>query len=319
MARWLLVLLLVLASCGGADRADEIATPAGCPAVPNIRPTELTDIVWPSETARGLVPDFEDVCATPTSPQLFLLLNESASWSSELRTVAHGILHRGDQEIATFSVIRLRPELTAGAKEHVRSQAATTVAGDVTLAWGGGGPHVMVTWVHDDNIVALFAAGPEPAAEGAELWLQASGVEASVTRPDQIPQSIVMPPELGAGPPLEDLPPGYTALTIDPLSFIGSDFADAVTIHEEKGLEALGASIVVADDGTTLIGTAIAGLGRRRGYGSWPARLDRKHWNAEAGGAAAGFTEAGTDVLVVGHDESAVRKLSAAWERAATT
>lgn len=319
MARWLLVLLLLLVSCDGAGTAPEQATSAQCPAVPEIRPTELTDIVWPSKKARDLVPDFDDVCATPTAPLLFRILSEGAAWSSELRAVAHGILHRADREIATFTVIRLRQELTASAEEHVRTETTTTSAGDVTLGWAGGGPHVVVTWVQDDHIIALTAAGAERAAEGTELWLRTSGVDTSVTPPDEVPQRTEIRPELDAGPPLEGLPPGYIALTLNPLSFTGSDFADAGKIYDERGLEALGAAIVVAEDGTTLIGTAIAGLGGGPGYGSWPDRLDRQLWNADSGGAAAGFTEADTDVLVIGYDESAVRTLSAAWERSVTS
>ena len=302
--RWLALGLVLLAV--GCGTTGESTSDAVCPRLPEVTADRYTSILWPSEDAANLVPTFTDVCATPTAPHLFYVLNENAYWASDLESAAFGILHRDDQELATFSVVRVgdATKLDKG----VSDQEVTTRVGGLTLAWGGAGDHVVVAWYSANDIVNLSAEGADAAASAAEAWLSASGHEGKVVPPEQIPEVGDMPLALSVGPPLDNLPEGYSALVVDPLAFLASDFADIVTIHEEKSVEALGAAIIVSEKGA-VVGTVVAGLGGRQGLAEYA-----QDFEGVSGVVGEGFTASETDVLVVGYDREEVTAFTAAWE-----
>jgi len=213
--------------------------------------------------------------------------------------------------LATFSVSRVVADVADEAEQSIESQEATTVVGGLTMAWGAGGKHVVVFWAGGQDIVALSAAGADAAAE----WLNAAGQGGAVSPPQEIPQPEEMPSALDVGPPIESLSGGYSALVLNPMSFIRSDFADAVTIHKERSVKALGAAIVISDDGKRLIGTVVAGLGRSQGLEQRQEEFDGLGPDV----VADGFTAADTDVLVVGYDSGEVSRFTSAWEESVSS
>ncbi len=295
----------------GSKRGGGPSNDVDCPAVPDQPQGKLVSMIWPGDSVRDLVPDFVDLCATPTSPYLPTLLDEAVSWSSELQASAQGILHRGGEVLATFSVSRVVADVADEAEQSIELQEATTVVGGLTMAWGAGGKHVVVFWAGGQDIVALSAAGADAAAE----WLNAAGQGGAVSPPQEIPQPEDMPSALDVGPPIESLSGGYSALVLNPMSFIRSDFADAVTIHKERSVKALGAAIVISDDGKRLIGTVVAGLGRSQGLEQRQEEFDGLGPDV----VADGFTAADTDVLVVGYDSGEVSRFTSAWEESVSS
>ena len=320
---WAFVLLAFLTACAGdaPEKPAEAKSPIPgvnqeCPELPAEWTRAEDSKVWPSREADGLVPDFPDVCATPTAPALIYLLFENAGYAAEIEAVALGILHREDQPLATFTIVRVTAG-TPGLDDLAQNEGGTTTeAAGRTLAWAGSGSHVVVYWVEGNDVVSLSAADEGLAAEAASTWLAALGEDVRVSPPEDIPEATEMPPALDAGPPVDDLPAGYTALPMDPFAFTGSDFADSVTISEEKGIEAMGAAVVVAKDGTN-VGTLVAAISTPKELAEWPERLE-----GEAGSeldyevVADGFAGGGLDVLVVGHERSVVENFTRAWESA---
>ncbi|MDQ4025396.1 MAG: hypothetical protein M3217_07890, partial [Actinomycetota bacterium] len=124
----------------------------------------------------------------------------------------------------------------------------------------------------------------------------------------------VIPAAIAAGAPVEGLPAGYEAVRVDPGAFLGSDFADAVTIEEDEAIDAIGAA-VVWDDSGTIVGTVVASRGtdelNRQARG-----IERDARELRVGAAAAGVEGGGVDALIVGYDAAAVERLAAAWEEA---
>ena len=308
-SRTLLTLGLVVLA-GGCGTKAESTSDAACPAHPEVPANRLTSMIWPNDAAADLVPEFTDVCATPTAQHLFLVLNENAAWASELEMAALGILHREGQEVATFRVARVSN--AAKLRDAFPGDAGTTSVGGLTLAWGGAGDHVVVTWLDGNDLVDVSAEGAEAAAAATRTWLRAVGHEGDVAAPEEIPEVAKMPLALGQGPPVNNLPEGYSALVVNPLAFMASDFADAVTIHEDKSVKALGAAIIVSEEGT-LVGTVVAGSGTEGG-------LSEQASQTGGSGARAvvweGFHVSDTDALVVGYDREEVTSFTTAWEQA---
>ena len=265
-------------------------------------------MIWPSEGTENLVPNFTDVCATPTAPHVLFLLNESVYWASDLQGAAFGILHRDDQELATFRVVRVSDATKLG--KGFSGEEVTTRVGDLTLAWGSAGDHVAVDWVDANDIVGVSAEGAEAAATAASLWLTATGQPGNVTPPARIPTTAGMPSALDLGPPVEDLPDGYSALVVNPLAFMGSDLADLVTIHRLKGIKALGAAIIVGET-EGMVATVVAGLGDSQGLEQYAQEIEG---SGSSGVIGQGFTVSDVDVLVVGYDREAVTTFTTAWE-----
>jgi hypothetical protein len=267
-------------------------------------------MIWPSDAARDLVPSFTVFCATPTAPDLFFMLNEEAAWASELQSAAFGILHRNDQALATFRVARVRDasQLSNGSAP----KEATTTVGDLRLVWARAGDHVAVAWLDANDIVDVSAEGADAAAAAAQAWLAASGHEGNVTPPERIPEVTDMPPALDVGPPVDSLPEGYSALVVNPFAFMASDFADFVTIHRVKGLKALGAAIVVSEEGA-LIGTMVASVGGSLGLGEYGETIEG---NGSKGVVGEGFDVSDADALVVGYEREEVTTFTTAWEQA---
>jgi hypothetical protein len=316
-----LTVAVLAIGCAKGDTSTPSETPAlpvaaGCPERPDVD-SNIPLGIWPDDDTQDLVPSFDELCATPTSPDLFFLLNESAGWGNALRAAALGVLHRGKEAIATFSVSRVSETAIDEIKGALQSEGTTSEAGDTTLIWARGGSHTMVFWIDDGEVVFLSAASEREAIDATSEWLDASGTDVNVAPPEEIPEQIKIPPALEAGPPLKNLPRGYTALVIDPLSFLASDFADEITIFENKNVSAIGAAIILADDESKLIGTVVGREGSpgdmSQGISDFKTRISKA-----SEGAADGFIVGQIDVLVVGFDGNDVEAFTRAWERAAS-
>lgn len=308
--RVLAVLFVLLAACtnagGGSSGAPPTASPerllefssTGCPSFADGDSGFGVFALWPDEGARDVVPALDSICATPTSPHLFGVLNEMAGWGAgDLDAAGLGVLHRGHQPVATFFAMRIAEE-TPGLEE-ARAQmrasgAALTESGGVDLAWGRAGDHVNVYWLDGRDAVSISAEGRDNAVEAVGLWLDDLTVEA----PADIPELGTVPPALEAGVPVAGFPDGYEAIDLNPIAFMASDFADEVTIHEEEGIEALGATVVVHDG--SVVGTLVGGVGVS----------DLTEWADDFAGepnvAAAAMTSGETSAFVVGDDQRAV-------------
>jgi len=84
---FVVLLLAVSVACvgdgeEGSKRGGGPSNDVDCPAVPDQPQGKLVSMIWPGDSVRDLVPDFVDLCATPTSPYLLTLLDEAVSWSS---------------------------------------------------------------------------------------------------------------------------------------------------------------------------------------------------------------------------------------------
>ena len=297
------------------SQPPDLTVAAGCPAMPKVH-SPLN--IWPDDESQDLVPSFDSLCATPTHADLFGLLNESAMWAGELEATALGILHRDEKAIATFSVARINDAAIDESKAALESQGATSDAGDMTLTWARGGSHTLVLWIDGNNLVALSAASEREAVDATSEWMAASNTDVTVRPPDEIPEQVEIPAALEGGPPLEDLPDGYLALVFDPFSFMGSDFADEITIFDNRKVKAMGAAIILSENDSDLIGTVIAREGSRGGKFSKGISDYKKRISTASGSPADGFIAGQTDALVVGHDEKDVEVFTRAWEKAAS-
>ncbi len=320
MKRLLAVLVMVLGACDASpgDSGEAARTPSPdplveissteCPALPDGDSGFGAFALWPDEGARDVVPSFDSVCATPISPYLFGALNEMAFWTAgDLDGAALGILHRGNEPIATFFSMRVALETQGlgGARGHLEATgAALTEQGGTTIAWGRGGDHFGISLLEGRDVANLYAEGRADAVEAVRLWLGDPGLDA----PDEIPELGTIPAALRAGAPLAGFPQGYEAVRMDPLSFMGSDFADEVTIHGNRGIEALGAAIVVSHGGR-VVGTLVAGSGAPE-LAEWDDDLP-----ARPKIASAGFSAGGTAGFVVGYDQQEVDAFVEAWEK----
>ena len=184
--------------------------------------------------------------------------------------------------------------------------------GELTLAWARSGSHVGVFWIDEKDFVTLTAPTADLLIEALEGWLG----DEDVAAPSDFQEVEGVPAALAEGPPVADIPDGYTALVMDGFAFMRSDFADAITIHEERAIEALGAAIIVRNE--TVVGTVVAGRGYDESLGRWPQQVR----GADSGGLgdvpAEGFSAGGVDALLVGYDEEDVETFMSAWEESLT-
>ncbi|HEV2755635.1 MAG TPA: hypothetical protein VG318_07645 [Actinomycetota bacterium] len=316
------VALLVLAACAGGSGAEpraarpteapSTAAPEArtCPELPRGPLDPATAGLWPGPDAAGLVPDIPGTCATPTSPFLFGLLNENALWGGEFSAAALGVLHDGEEALATFSVLDLERVSADFGDALKRAGGVVAEAGGTRFAWAAAGDAVTVLWAGGERVIALSGANATAASYAATLWRTAQGEPAPLA-PEDVPSINALPPAIAAGAPTDSLPEGYSAAGFAPGAFLGSDFADAVTIHDED-LEALGAA-VVWDSRGTVVGTIVAARGsdtlNRQARG-----MEKDAASAGTSVAAAGVEAGDVDALIVGYEDRAVDTLAAAWE-----
>ena len=319
MRRLLAVLFVLVGACtnGDGDSSGAPSTPSPerlleqtsteCPAYPDGDSGSVVFTLWPGEGARDIVPAFDSICATPTSPPLFALLNEMAGWSAgDLNAAGLGVLHRGHEPVATFFAMRIAEETPGLEEARARleaSGAALTESGGLDLAWGRAGDHVNVYWLDGRDAVSISAEGRDNAVEAVGLWLDDPGVEA----PAEIPKLGTVPRALEVGVPVAGFPEGYEAIDLDPIAFIASDFADDVTIHGEEGIEALGAAVVVYEG--RVVGTMVGGTGVPD-LTEWADELAE-----EPNAAAAAMTAGETSAFIVGDDQGRLDAFVDAWRK----
>lgn len=285
----------------------ETQAAAACPAVPEEWTRDGFGAIWPAEGTEGMVPELPGgMCTTPTAPVLLGVLNEDAAMFSSTEAAAFGVMHRHDDALATFAVVRVAAD-TPGLDDGMPAGgAAVTQVDGLELLWGMSGSHVMVVWLDDRDLVSLSAANVEAATEAASSWLSEQ-----LLPPSEIPAMSELEPALAAGLPVDDLPEGYVVLPINPAAFEGSDLADSVTIHD-AALEALGGAIVLRD--STIVGTVLGATGDRAGMGTRPLEIGAELERApQPGVALETISEGDTDIVIVGSDKSGVRALAKAW------
>ncbi|MDQ4024828.1 MAG: hypothetical protein M3217_04975, partial [Actinomycetota bacterium] len=167
------ILVVLAAACGGGGQEPRAAGGAAsgppatappdtasldCPKLPRTAADAETAGLWPGSDARGLVPEIDGVCATPTTPYLFGLLNEAAIWAGDFGAAGLGVLHRGTDPLATFTVAELEEPARAFEQGAAPGGLVTTRVGDLTLAWGAAGDFVSVMWARGERTVVLSAA-----------------------------------------------------------------------------------------------------------------------------------------------------------------
>lgn len=308
----LVVIVLALLGVSLLDGADAperepgIFTAPGCPAIPDAY-AEVEGNVWPAKVARDLVPQFQNICATPAVPSMFSLLSENVTYAAGLEAAAHGVLHRDDDVVATFTVVRVTEDTPALEEGLPTEGAATTQAGELTLLWRRAGSHISVTWLDGRDIIAIAARDESAALDGVAAWLRARRRSIGVVLPPEIPGREGIDRALEAGPPLGGLPQGYTALEWNPVAFMASDFADS---SESSGVRAVGAAVVLSPD-DALVGTIVSFAGTPEGIGTRGSGFVGESFGT--GFRGHGFAAGGMNVLIVGHDNAA-GKLSDAWE-----
>jgi hypothetical protein len=294
---------------GGAVASARVAD--GCPEIPTAY-AEAPGAVWPSDAAAALVPEFEDLCATPVAPSLFGILNENATYSGAMEAGALGVLHEDGDVLATFTVTRLR-EGTPGLEDALPAGGATRTSIDgLDLLWGRGGTHVAVTWLDERDVVTITASDETSAARAVSLWL---GGSTEVTAPSELPTLVELEPPFEAGPPLDDVPDGYVALELDALAFLQADFADSITIFEDAGIESLGAAVILTDDGD-LVATVIAVGGTYQEIGTRPSSFLNTPGAGGPGFVVGGFVGQEIDALIVGHEAGGADEFATQWESA---
>ena len=297
------------ASTPSPDRPPE-GSPADCP--PWVEGDSGTGelALWPDEGALDIVPAFETICATPMSPHLFGLLYEEAGWSAgDLDAAALGVLHRGNETIATFSVVRVareRPGIEEAEARLEVSGAALMESSDWTVGWAAAGEHVNAFFVDGRDIVSLSAESQHAATDAYMAWLYERGGGPYAVVP-KIPQLGTIPAALKAGPPLARLPEGYSALHMDALAFMGADFADEVTIHREKGIRAIGAAVIVSE-AHGVLGTLVGGSGV-------PDLSDWANEFADQGVPAASIDAGEMGAFIVGDDQGRLDAFVDAWSK----
>ena len=291
-----------------ADRCAEI------PGAWRVAPRMLRGVFWPTRGAEDLVPPLDgDVCAAPTSWYLGAALNEDVVMSSEFRRGAYGILHRGTEALATFTVTEVPKNAPGFDQVMANTPGEQTQVGDRNVVWYSAGGHVGAGWVDENRLMIMIGGDADATRTAVAGWMAAEGEDAPVTVPDDLPEA---PTEtataLGEGLPTEGLPDGYTVLPIDSVMFAAADAADAVTIHDDE-VTAIGGGIVLDDSGVviaTAVGSKAAAAPKEKPFSAAPGQVPE----ASEDGAFVRTVNAGRiSILLVGHERERVEDLAAGW------